>query len=235
MKKILLVLASSLLLILPGCSFFGSGSCTLNRTSTGIPLTPGATYLIIYNFSNPIRIRNRVANSNGSISVPADGHTCNSLTVTAVRNSNLVLAANPSSVYLPNPSTTATITGQSFDTTYGLPMVEYFDNNGYMVGSVYANSVSSDGTSLQASMPDLSNVYSGTYQVRVTNRTNEGYYAHIVGSATMTGWGRDRPDSDGDGWYDDEDCAPYDPYMNSYCDTTCGGEGNIEREFCQPY
>lgn len=90
-----------------------------------------------------------------------------------------------------------------------------------LVGSVYAASVSSNGTSLQANVPDLSNAYSGTYQVRVTNKTSDGYYAHIVGSATMTAWGRDRTDSDSDGWYDDEDCAPYDPYLSQFCEQPC--------------
>ena len=98
-------------------------------------------------------------------------------------------------------------------------MVEYFDSNGYMVGSVYASSVASGGTSLQANMPDLSSAYSGTYQVKVTNKRSQGYYAHVVGAATMNAWGRDRPDSDGDGWYDDEDCDPYDPYLNYSCST----------------
>jgi hypothetical protein len=111
-------------------------------------------------------------------------------------------------------------------------MVEYFDGNGYMVGSVYATSVSSGGTSLQADMPDLSNAYSGTYQVKVTNKTSQDYYANVVGSATITAWGRDRTDSDGDGWYDDEDCDPYDPYLTNNCGSeTCGG-GNEPITVC---
>jgi hypothetical protein len=106
-----------------------------------------------------------------------------------------------------------------------MPVVEYIDSNGYLVGSVNATSVTGGGTSLQANMPDLSNVYSGTYQVKVTNRTSEGYYLNIVGSASMSGWGRDRTDSDGDGWYDNEDCAPYDSSLNYSCEQTCGGGG----------
>ena len=144
----------------------------------------------------------------------------------------MALSASPSSVYLPDPPATATVTGQLFDTTYGMPEVSYFDSWGYLVGSVYANSVAGGGTSLQANVPDLSYVYSGTYQVKVTNKTSSGYYVHIVGSAPLSAWGRDRADSDGDGWYDDEDCHPYDPSLSS---CTCGGYGNEPLTFCEPY
>jgi hypothetical protein len=117
-----------------------------------------------------------------------------------------------------------------------MPQVDYFDSSGYLIGGVYATSVASDGTSLQANVPDLSYVYSGTYQVRVMNKTSSGYYVHTVGSAPMTTWGRDRPDSDGDGWYDDEDCNPYDPYLNYNC-SNCNKENVIYEEHEQicPY
>lgn len=221
MKKILLALSFALVILLPGCRPSGPSTCTFQN------LTPGITYRVHYTFpSPPVPITEvRVANSMGSITVPSHGFVCGYLTVFAVLNSNLTLAASPSSVYLLSPPATVTITGQSFDTTYGMPQVEYFDSNGYLVGSAYATSVSSNGTSLQADMPDLSNVYSGTYQVKVTNKTSQGYYAHIVGSATFTASGRDRTDSDGDGWYDDEDCDPYDPYRNTDCNGNCGGGG----------
>jgi hypothetical protein len=228
MKKILLVLSLSLLLIFSGCG--GSGGA---NTCTRLNLPSGQTIRIYY--THPVYpttiILTRVVPSTGSLTVPSYGYPCSSLIWVPVTNANVALAASPSSVYLPSPPGTATITGQSFDTTYGMPMVEYLDSNGFMVGSVYANSVSSDGTSLQASMPDLSNAYSGTYQVKVTNKTSTGYYANIVGSATLTAWGRDRLDSDGDGWYDDEDCDPYDPYLNNNCVQYCGG-GNEPITIC---
>jgi len=154
--------------------------------------------------------------------------------VVLATTSNLSLSASPSSIDLESPPSTVTITGQSFDTTYGMPRVEYFDSSGFLVGSVYASSVSGGGTSLVATVPDLSNAYSGTYQIRVTNKTYQGYYSHRVGNATVEAWGRDRPDSDGDGWYDDQDCAPYDPYQYTGCSETCGGYGNEPLTLCGP-
>lgn len=236
MKKILLVLTCSLLLLaLPGCKSAGLGSCVKDRTYAGAMIVHGAHYQVHYPHAYPPIFENRTGRADGTISVPKHGHSCNELTVIALNNSNIHLSASPSSVYLPSPPATATITGQSFDTTYGMPRVDYVDSNGYLVGSVYANSVSG-GTSLQANMPDLSYVYSGTYQVKVTNKTYEGYYAHIVGSATMTGWGRDRTDSDGDGWYDDEDCDAFDPSRNYNCGS-CGGDATTPYYICdtQPY
>jgi hypothetical protein len=238
-KLLLLVLAVSFLLIVPGCKVVGLNSCTIRYTGAGQPIVPGGRYLVIYQYtSNPIIIREHVGRSDGTLSVPSHGQPCGSLFATAITNSNLSLTASPASVYLPTPPTTGTVTGQSFQTAYGMPQVDYFDSNGYLAGSSYATSVSSDGTWLQSNMPNLSNVYSGTYQVRVTNKTSEGYYSHIVGAATMTGWGRDRADSDGDGWYDDEDCDPYDPSRNYDCNNYCNnGEGGyypVHQEIC-PY
>ena len=151
------------------------------------------------------------------------GHHTNVIRLTY---SNLSLSAGPSSIDLLSPPSTVTITGDLFDQTYGMPRVEYFDSNGFLVGSVYATSVSGS-TSLTASVPDLSSAYTGNWLIRVTNKTYQGYYAHTVGTAEFSAYGRDRYDSDGDGWYDDEDCAPYDPTLNSYCDG-CPSDPTLE-------
>lgn len=223
MRKLLpLAFSLALLLTLPGC---GSRSNTCNFTG----LTPGGNYVILIPGTTPdgtptTTMVQRTASSTGTISIKTSANCANVVAIPAI-NSNFTLSASPSSVYLPSPPATATVTGQSFDTTYGMPRVDYFDSNGYFIGGTYATSVDSGGTSLQANVPDLSYVYSGTYQVKVVNKTSSGYYVHTVGSASLTAWGRDRPDTDGDGWYDDQDCDPYDPNRNYDCNQTCGGGG----------
>lgn len=235
MKTILSVLLLSLVLILSGC---GGGGGTITLCSFSGP--PNVRFAVIYpDYPGPPHTIPYIIGGNtgptGSFSIGSRGFPCSSLQVFYGSNSNFALAASPSSVYLPSPPATGTITGQGFDATYGMPMVEYFDSNGYLVASVSATSVSSNGTSLQANMPNLYSVYSGTYQIKVTNKTYQGYYLNLVGTATVTAWGRDRIDSDGDGWYDDQDCDPYDPYLNASCVETCGGDDRTPYNICNPY
>ena len=216
MKKILPLLILAAALVLPGCSGGGSNSCSFSN------LVPNATYLVVINNpSTGIAITlTRVASSSGTLSISTSTN-CSNVVVVQVTNSNNALSASPSSINLESPPSTVTITGQSFDTTYGMPRVEYFDGNGFLVGSTTASSVWGSGTALECYVPDLSSAYSGTYTIRVTNKTYQGYYSAIVGTASVTAWGRDRLDSDGDGWYDDQDCDPYNPYV--YTDCYCGG------------
>ena len=226
-NTLLLVCLLSLLLLLPGCSSITG--CNYNDGP------PNAPWTVVY--SDQVTVKSGNVKPDGTFNVPKyGGESCSQirLRVHFGSNLNMALAASPSSVDLNNPPTSGTITGQGFDATYGMPRVDYFDTNtGFLMGSVEATSVNSSGTSLQANLPDLSSVYSGTYRVKVTNKTYDGFYLNIVGWTDMTGWGRDRPDSDGDGIYDDQDCDPYDPF-NSSCSETCGGSGNDPLTLCGP-
>lgn len=224
MKKIMLVFSLSLMFILPGC---GGGGGSSICTFSGYPTY--RRYVVIYPDYYQV---SGGTGYDGSIRVASRSYNCYYLSVLVGNNYGYTLTADPSTVNLQNPPASGTITGQGFDATYGMPLLEYFDYYGYLIGSVYATSVSGDGTSLTANIPDLSYVYSGTYQIRVTNKRYDGYYLDIVGFATITATGRDRPDSDGDGWYDDEDCAPYDPFLNYDCSSNCGGNYNLYREIC---
>jgi len=117
------------------------------------------------------------------------------------------LTPDPGSINLPAPPSFGNISGPGgFSASYGMPAVEYYDQYGYFVGGVTATAVNDEGTWLQAPQPDMSNIYSGNYTIVVSNADGQ-----TVGTANVNTWGRDRPDSDGDGWYDDEDCYPYDP------------------------
>jgi hypothetical protein len=137
-------------------------------------------------------------------------------------NFGFFLTASPSGVDLTAPPSSVAISGQGMSGAYGMPKVEYFDGDGYQIGTVTATWVSGDGTQLTAPIPDLSYAYSGTYQVVVTNAQEGGYYIDRVGTATMDCWGRDHPDSDGDGVYDEDDCYPWDS-SRWECDTNgCG-------------
>lgn len=213
MRKYLPLLLLLFVFILPGCGNRSSNTCSYHG------LNPNASYLFVFDVGNGAT-QQVVAMSDpfGTIIIPrpVGAATCGSVTVVIRVNSNVPLSASPSSIDLTSPPSTATITGQSFDSTYGMPRVDYYDSDGYLVGSVYATSVSGS-TSLTANMPDLSSAYSGSYQIRVTNKTSQGYYSHTVGTANVSAYGRDRLDSDGDGWYDDEDCDPNDPYRNTFC------------------
>jgi hypothetical protein len=138
-------------------------------------------------------------------------YTCGEVEIIPGLVSGFSLTASPSTANLNALPPSITISGQAMDGTYGMPLVEYFDGSGYLVGSAVATAVAGDGTWLTTATPDLSWVYSGTYQVRVTNIRSDGWYLNIVGTATLSCYGRDRADSDYDGFYDDEDCYPYDP------------------------
>ena len=86
---------------------------------------------------------------------------------------NLTASPNPlDSQLAPQPFQ---ISGGSFDTTYGMPKVEYFDDFGNWVGEATATSVS--GGVMYGVTPDLGALYDGFYTLMVSNATADGWQA----------------------------------------------------------
>ncbi len=145
-----------------------------------------------------------------------------------------------SSVYLLSPPASFTFSlapGAELylDSTYGTPVVEYKDDYGNILGAGTVTAVGADGTWLEAAPPDLSQAYTGNYIVEISNRYADGQL-QMVGLASMYAYGRDRPDTDGDGWYDDEDCYPFDSTRWDCSDPELGCEpvGGIQ-PICDAY
>lgn len=193
MKKILLIMVLCVAGFTAGCPLSGGGCGVDYCCVNGQAYTPfTAFYPDGYVYNGSIGINNV-----GTYSLR--GYNCSQISVLTGSNFGFGLSASPSSVDLNAPPAVFTITGQGMSGTYGLPKVEYFNNYGFLIGSVTATAVAGDGTWVQANTPDLSSVYSGTYQIRVTNMRSDGYYLELVGSAAIDAWGRDAPPDDGGG------------------------------------
>lgn len=96
------------------------------------------------------------------------------------------LTADPSSIDLANPPPTVTFAGGGFDATYGMPVIEYYDQySGEMVASTTAFSVAGDGSTTVAYTPSLYGVYSGSYNIFVSNKASDGSNT-MVGVATFS-------------------------------------------------
>ncbi|HKA19104.1 MAG TPA: hypothetical protein VKN18_12510 [Blastocatellia bacterium] len=99
---------------------------------------------------------------------------------------------SPASIDVNAPPATALLSGQGLNTTYGTPTVEFYDEYGSYLDGRVANTVSSDGTWLEATMPGLSGAYSGTYTIVILNATSDGS-REVVGIATVWIYGNDAP------------------------------------------
>src|SRR5215207_8690053 len=134
MKKILPVLLLLFVLILPSCG--DDPPPSYNCPNSG--LAPNTTYRIRVDYgSGNIKEFERWSGSTGTVTIDITVPCTHIMSIIPLTFSNLSLSANPSSVYLLSPPSTVTITGDLFDQTYGMPRVDYFDGNGYLVGSVY--------------------------------------------------------------------------------------------------
>lgn len=162
---------------------------------------------------------------------PKKGENCTVTFFSVRRDPGLRIPFNPFNLQS-LPSSTRLEIGSSaelwLDYTYGLPVAEYYDQYGNYIGSGTTTAVGADGTWLEASLPDLSGVYSGTYRVEVSNLYSDGQ-RQLIASGSVECYGRDMRDYDGDGWSPDaynpgeRDCDDYNPNVNPGVGPDCSG------------
>jgi len=79
--------------------------------------------------------------------------------------------ASPDYIDVDYPPASVTINGSGIDSSAGMPTVEYWDQYGYLVAQQQASQVAADGTWISGPTPDLSQVYSGNYLLRIRSAT----------------------------------------------------------------
>lgn len=85
-----------------------------------------------------------------------------------------LFAVEPASIDATAPPGAVTVTGAGIDATYGMPYVSFYNPNGYVLAEGRASTVSPDGTSMSAVVPDISSVPSGSYWAIVRNVMADG-------------------------------------------------------------
>lgn len=223
LKKILLILVLFLVSFNGKCfkKIFSGGSSSNSCSSTCVV---GERYSIMYLDGCSRDLQGQPCPA-GFLNFPRDCNGGCNVRIVRERSFGFFFTIDPSGADLNNLPSSVTVSGQGIDATYGPPRVDYYNGDGFFVGTAYATSVANDGSWLVASLPDLSEAYSGTFTLQIVNKNADGDYVDFLGSGTVNCWGRNRPDSDGDGWYDDEDCYSFDP-TRWYCQS--GGEGEGE-------
>lgn len=184
--RLFTLLVLLILCVTPGCISFFPTECRRDN------LVPNTTYIISY--ANPPTVRRdilRTTDGNGTLFFPQDANgACNNVSITRTGPGFSNFTTSPSSVDLQAPPATMSVSGTGISSAYGMPVVEFYDNNSNFVGRATATAVDPGGTWLQANTPDLSQVYSGSYQVEVHN-VNADASVTLIGVAEVFTYGRD--------------------------------------------
>lgn len=92
--------------------------------------------------------------------------------------------ASPGIINSASPPTSITITGSGLTSNYGMPLLQYFAPDGTLAAHQTASSVSSDGTTMTASVGSLSSVIPGLYTGMISNAGPNGTYS-LVGATNV--------------------------------------------------
>lgn len=232
MKRIVL-LAPALFLavfaLIQGCGRIGCPGTPPDCVRHISPVLAGFRVTLRYPDNSLLDVR---VNDNGDIFFPrprapfCDFNTpqeicCFQVMAVGVRP-RFAFSASTTSINLQAPPSSIVIYGQDITADYGMPVVWVWDWNGRLVAGKEASAVASDGTWCQVDNLELTNCYSGTYTIVVSTTINYHTYLEL-GEVTITGWGRDLIDADGDGWPNDRDCDDSNPYVYPAAYPDCSG------------
>jgi len=96
----------------------------------------------------------------------------------------LGISFSPNPTFTDVTSATITATGAGFSSANGMPLFQYFDQNGTLVAQQNATSVAADGNSASGPVPsNIGSVPPGVYVGTVSNAAPGGSYAYLNGGA----------------------------------------------------
>lgn len=192
MKKLLLICVLFSLCLLTACIF--------ENRCADCSLLPNTQYRINYPAGDSRNGTMVTSDEDGCVEYIAVQATdlCSGVSFTRIGRTNAFFAS-PLSINLAALPATVTLTGEGIDTTYGMPLVQYYDSTGNLVGSTMATTVASDNTWIQGNTPDLSGAYNGDASIQISNKLEDGTWSYPVGSAPVTVFGGADPPPDGGG------------------------------------
>jgi len=145
----------------------------------------------------------------------------NYLTCAQVRLS-LPFTFSPLRIDAEAASVTWILKGDNMHTTYGMPIVQFYDMNGILVAQTQATAIAGDNSWIEGNSLILQTVPSGVYLVQAWNMTPDG--GEFCGHTTMNVYRTSElpPDQDGDSYRADVDCNDNDASIYPDAGTRCG-------------
>jgi hypothetical protein len=94
-------------------------------------------------------------------------------------------SSSPTPIDATSPPTTVSFTGDAvLNSTYGMPTVDWYNENGDAIGSLTASSVATDGSSATVSTPGfLTNQYNGSYIAVLNNINSDSTHSAAAAAA----------------------------------------------------
>ncbi len=169
-KRILLAAFIFSLGVLPACRPPACPTCT------DCGWAPNSSVTIFYPTTPVTTSATAIANSQGCIVFDSKCIDCSRMSFSGRRRSGFfgLFSVSPDPINLQSPPGSLTIYGYGISAAYGAPTIECIDPYGRRISTTTATAVAGDGSWVQINLPDLSQAYTGQFQVLVINRTWDG-------------------------------------------------------------